>query len=314
MLKFLLHRLIFTIIILWLISVIVFAVTEILPGDTANFILANYATPESLAALRVQLGLDQPLYTRYWAWIGGIFQGDWGDSLLLRRPVLPILLDRFYYSAILGGAALLIGTPLGIFLGLIAGLWRGSWLDQTILISTIVAISVPPFVVAIFLVIIFATWLQWLPASSMLNREATLSQTAYVLILPTLTLVLGIIAPIARHTRSSLIDVLQSDYLRTARSKGIANSWVIVRHALPNALLPTISVVALNVGFLLSGVVLVEIVFAYPGLGRLMLQAINSRDLPLIQSVALVMAATYTLANLTADILYMYFNPRVRYT
>lgn len=311
--QFIIRRLLMVIVILWCISLIVFFVTEILPGDTATFILGQRATPENLAALRNQLGLNQPVHQRYIAWITGLLQGDWGNSLLLKMPVLPILTDRLYNSAILAGLALLFGTPLGIFLGIIAGLKRGSWLDQLILIVTILAISLPSFVIAIFLVIIFASWLQWLPASSMVSESANLGDTVTALILPTLALVLGTLAHVARHTRSSLIEVLGSDYLRTAKSKGVPHHLIILRHALPNALLPTISVIALNAGWLLSGVVLVETVFAYPGLGRLMLQAISSRDIPLLQAVTLVMATAYTLANLTADLLYMWLNPQIRH-
>ena len=313
MTSFFVRRLVFAVFILWVVSLIVFFVTEILPGDTATFVLGQRASPEMVAALRQQMGLNYPVYVRYGAWIGGILQGDWGQSLLMKVPVFPILMERLYNSAILAGLVLVIATPLGILLGILAALNRGGWLDQMILLVTVVAISLPSFVVGIFMVIVFASWLQWLPASSLLHGQATLGQTIEALVLPTVTLVLGMLAHIARHTRSSLIDVLGSDYLRTAKGKGLSKAYIVVRHALPNALLPTISVVALNFGWLLSGAVLVEAVFAYPGLGRLMLQAITSRDVPLLQSVTLVMAAAYTAANLVADLLYIYLNPRIRY-
>lgn len=312
--QYIIRRFLMVIVILWSISLVVFFVTEILPGDTATFILGQRATPENLAALRNQLGLNQPIHQRYIAWITGLLQGDWGNSLLLKMPVLPILIDRLYNTAILAGLALLVGIPLGIFLGIIAGLNRGSWLDQLVLIVTILTVSLPSFVIAIFLVIIFAAWLQWLPASSLVRGQANLMDNITVLILPTLTLVFEMLAHITRHTRSSLIEVLDSDYLRTAKSKGLSQHLIILRHALPNALLPTISIIALNVGWLLSGAVLVETVFAYPGLGRLMLQAISSRDIPLLQAITLVMAIAFTLANLVADLLYMWLNPQIRYS
>ena len=311
--QYIIRRFLMVIVILWCISLVVFFVTEILPGDTATFILGQRATPENLAAIRNQLGLNQPLHQRYIAWITGLLQGDWGNSLLLKMPVLPILTDRLYNTAILAGLALLVGIPLGISLGIIAGLKRGSWLDQLILMVTMLAVSLPSFVIAIFLVIIFAAWLQWLPASSLVSGQANLVDNITVLILPTLTLVFEMLAHIARHTRSSLIEVLDSDYLRTAKSKGLFQHLIILRHALPNALLPTISVIALNVGWLLSGAVLVETVFAYPGLGRLLLQAISSRDIPLLQAITLVMATAFTLANLAADLLYRWLNPKIRY-
>lgn len=203
---------------------------------------------------------------------------------------------------------------MGILGGVIAGLNQARWADRSITVFTIFTVSFPSFVTAIFLIILLASWLRWLPASSLIPPDANLWESARYLVLPVLTLVLGLLAQVTLHTRNSLIEVLRSDYLRTAVSKGMPPRVVIIRHALRNALLPTISVVALNVGWLLSGVVLVESVFAYPGLGRLMLQAINSRDIPVLQAVALVAAAIYALANLAADLLYRWLNPRLRYS
>lgn len=314
MTTFLLRRLALMLFTLFLISLLVFAVTEILPGDAAQMILGQQATPETLAALRVRLGLDQPAYLRYLQWIGGALRGDWGESLVMNLPVGPILAQRLRNSLTLGVLALLIGTPLGILGGVIAGLNRGRWADRSITIFTIFAVSFPSFVTAIFLIILLATWLRWLPASSLIPPDANLWESARYLVLPVLTLVLGLLAHITRHTRSSLIEVMGSDYLRTAVSKGLPQHLLIVRHALRNALLPTISVVALNVGWLLSGVVLVESVFAYPGLGRLMLQAISSRDIPMLQAVMLVIAAIYAFTNLAADLCYRWLNPRIRYS
>ncbi len=277
-------------------------------------ILGQQATPETLAALRVRLGLDQPAYLRYLQWIGGVLHGDWGESLVMNLPVGPILAQRLRNSMTLALLALLVGTPLGILGGVVAGLNRGRWADRSIIAFTIFTVSFPSFVTAIFLIILLASWLRWLPASSLIPPDANLWESGKYLVLPVLTLVLGLLAQVTLHTRSSLIEVMGSDYLRTAVSKGLPQRLVIVRHALRNALLPTISVVALNVGWLLSGVVLVESVFAYPGMGRLMLQAINSRDIPILQAVALVAAAIYALANLAADLLYRWLNPRIRYS
>jgi len=314
MLHFLLRRSILIIFILFIISLFIFAVTEILPGDAAVMILGQQATPETLAALRARLGLDQPAYLRYLHWIGGVLRGDWGESLVMNLPVGPILAQRLRNSLALGGLALLIGTPLGILGGVIAGLNRGRWADRAITAFTIFTVSFPSFVTAIFLIIILASRLRWLPASSLIPPDANLWESGKYLVLPVLTLVLGLLAHVTRHTRSSLTEVMGSDYLRTAVSKGLPQRKVVMRHALHNALLPTISVVALNVGWLLSGVVLVESVFAYPGMGRLMLQAINSRDIPVLQAVTLVAAALYALANLAADLLYCWLNPRIRYS
>lgn len=314
MLQYILRRLALILFILFTISLIIFAVTEILPGDAAAMILGQRATPETLDALRARLGLDQPAPIRYLTWIGGVVRGDWGESLTMKLPVGPLLVQRLRNSLALATLVLLIGTPLGILGGVVAGLNRGRWLDRSIITITVFAVSLPSFVMAIFLIILLASWLCWLPASSLIPPDANLWESARYLVLPVLTLVLGLLAHVTRHTRSSLIEVMGSDFMRTAKSKGLSRNAAVTRHALRNALLPTISVVALNVGWLLSGVVLVESVFAYPGIGRLMLQAINSRDIPVLQAVVLAAAALYALANLGADLLYRWLNPRIRYS
>lgn len=310
---FLLRRLVLGLIILFLISGVIFIVTEILPGDTATFMLGQRATPDLVAALQKKLGLDRPASVRYVEWITGILQGDWGKSLLFKTDIWPLLRQRFTNTLLLTCLTILFGAPLGVMLGIMAALNQNQWLDHLILVSTTLLISIPTFIIAIFLVIIFAAWLQWLPASSIITPDMGWWDLGNRLILPVITLVSGMLAHLSRHTRSSLLLVLQSDYLRTARSKGLSDYAVILRHALPNALLPTITVVALNVGWLLGGAVLIETVFAYPGLGQLMMQAVSSRDIPLLQAVSLVMAASFTLANLGADILYMWLNPLIRY-
>ena len=312
--RFLLHRLLLALLILFLISLIVFVVVEVLPGDTATMILGQRATPETVSALRIRLGLDRPGSVRYLEWIGGILRGDWGESLVMHLPLGPLLAQRLRNSAVLAVLAWAFSAGLGIGLGVVAGLHRNRWPDRLISIGTIFFAGFPPFVVAIFLIILFSLWLRWLPASSMIEADANPFSSLRFLILPTLTLTLGGLAEVARLTRSSLIDVLGSDYIRTATGKGLPRRTIVVRHALRNALLPTVSVLALNVGYLMSGTVLVESVFAYPGLGRLLLQAISQRDLPLLQAVALVVAAIYALANLAADLAYRWLNPRIRYS
>lgn len=314
MLQFFLRRLALVFFILFFVSLIVFAVTELLPGDAAQMILGQKATQETLTALRVRLGLDQPATVRYLAWIGGVLRGDWGESLIMNLPVGPLLVQRLGNSAVLALLAWVMSALLGIGLGIIAGLNRNRWPDRLISVLTLFFLSFPPFVIAVFLIIVFSLWLQWLPASSMIEADANLFTSLRFLILPTLTLTLGALAEVARLTRASLIEVVNSDYIRTAKSKGLPNQLIILRHALRNALLPAISVLALNIGYLMSGTVLVESVFAYPGLGRLLLQAISQRDLPLLQGVALITATIYTLANLAADLAYRWLNPRIRYS
>ena len=314
MFQFFLRRLAFVLFTLFFVSLIVFAVTELLPGDAAQMILGQKATQETLTALRVRLGLDQPAPMRYLAWIGGVMRGDWGESMIMKLPVGPLLVQRLGNSAMLALLAWVMSALLGIGLGIIAGLNRNRWLDHLISVFTLFFLSFPPFVIAVFLIIIFSLWLQWLPASSMIEADANLFSSLRFLILPTLTLTLGALAEVARLTRASLIEVVNSDYIRTAKSKGLPNQLIVLRHALRNALLPAISVLALNIGYLMSGTVLVESVFAYPGLGRLLLQAISQRDLPLLQGVALITATIYTVANLAADVAYRWLNPRIRYS
>jgi peptide/nickel transport system permease protein len=312
--QFILRRLLLMVFTLLMISLLVFSAIEIVPGDAAQMILGQRATPETLEALRTRLGLDQPAYVRYFAWISGVARGDWGESLVMNVPVGPLLAQRLRNSLVLAVIALLVATPLGILAGVFAGLNPGRWADHSITTFTLFAVSFPSFVTAIFLIIVMASWLRWLPASSLIPPDANLWESARFLVLPVLTLTLGMLAHVTRHTRSSLIEVMGSDYMRTAKSKGLPRQMAILRHALRNALLPTISVIALNVGWLLSGVVLVESVFAYPGMGRLMLQAINTRDLPVLMAVTLASAAIYALANLSADLLYRWLNPRIRYS
>lgn len=312
--QFILRRLLLMLFTLVMISLLVFSAIEIVPGDAAQMILRQQATPETLEALRARLGLDQPAYVRYFTWINGVARGDWGESLIMNVPVGPLLAQRLRNSLALAVIVLLVANPLGILAGVIAGLNPGRWADHSITTFTLFAVSFPPFGTAIFLITVMASWLRWLPASSLIPPDANLWESARFLVLPVLTLTLGMLAHVARHTRSSLIDVMGSDYMRTAKSKGLPRRTTVFRHALRNALLPTISVVALNVGWLLSGVVLVESVFAYPGMGRLMLQAIQTRDLPVLQAVTLASAAIYALANLGADLLYRWLNPRLRHS
>jgi len=312
--QFILRRFLLMVFTLVMVSLLVFSAIEIVPGDAAQMILRQQATPEALAALRARLGLDQPPYVRYFVWISGVVRGDWGESLIMDAPVGPLLAQRMRNSLTLAGLALLVSAPLGILAGVVAGLHPGRWVDHGITIFVLFAVSFPPFVIAIFLILVLSSWLHWLPASSLIPPDANLWQSARFLVLPVLTLTLGLLAHVARHTRSSLIEVMGSDYMRTARSKGLPHRVAILRHALRNALLPTISVIALNVGWLLSGTVLVESVFAYPGMGRLMLQAIETRDIPIVQAVVLAAAAIFALANLAADLLYRWLNPRLRYS
>jgi peptide/nickel transport system permease protein len=276
-------------------------------------ILGQQATPEDLATLRVKLGLNRPAYVRYLEWVGGILHGDLGKSLRMGLPVGPLLFQRLRNSLVLALLAFIVGVPISVLLGIIAGLARERWPDSLVSVGTLVAVSFPEFVTGVFLIIIFASWLKWLPPSSLIEPEANPLESLRHLILPAATLMLVMTAHIARMTRSSMVEVMESNYVRTAVLKGMPQRTVIFGHALRNALLPTISIIAINVGWLMGGLIVVESVFAYPGMGQLLLFAISNHDVPLLQAVTLVIAAIYSLSNLTADLLYRFSDPRIRY-
>lgn len=312
MTQYILRRIFFLLLTLFLVSILIFAIIEFLPGDAASVILGQNSTPEDLAILREQLGLNQAAPVRFFQWISGIFQGEWGESIRLKAPVGPILLERLRNSSALALFTFILAVPSGILLGTIAGLMRDRIPDNLITIGTLLAVSLPEFVTGTLLIIIFATWLQWLPPSSLIDPDANLLQSIRFLVLPSVTMMFVMWAHIARMTRSSMIDVMESNYVRTAVLKGLPRNQVIFGHALKNALLPTISVVAMNIGWLFGGLIVVESVFAYPGLGQLLLFAIRNQDVPLLQAVTLLIAAIYMVSNLAADLLYRVFNPKIR--
>ena len=310
---FVARRLLFSALVLLIVSAVVFFVVQVLPGDVASMILGTDATAEDVATMREKLGLNRPAYVRYLEWIGGVVRGDWGVSLRLNQPVGPLILTRMGNSAVLAGVTLLIAVPLAIGLGVYAGLRQGKVADRVIAVTTLIGTSLPEFVWGSLLIIVFSYWLKWLPPSSLMDPGDPLLAHARLLVLPVLTLTLVMLAYTSRMTRTSMIDVLERNFIRTARLKGIGERQVILRHALPNALLPTITIVAMNIGWLMGSLVVVETVFSYPGLGRMMVFAVSNRDVTMLQMTVLVTAAVYCLANLLADVLYALLNPRVRY-
>ena len=312
MAQFLVRRISLIALTLLVVSLAIFAITEVLPGDVASFILGKGATPEGLAALRSQMGLDVPAYSRYLDWVAGVVQWDWGESLIQKRPIWDVVLPRLSNSAVLAGFAFLVAVPTAIGTGVWAGTRPGSWGDHTVSTSSLVAISLPEFVTGVLLIVVFSSTLHLLPSSSiLLPGESPLSKPT-ILILPTLTLTGVLFAYIMRMTRANVIEVMGTDYVRTAILKGLPMRKVLLRHVVPNAMLPTISVVAMNIGYMLGGLIIVDSVFAYPGVGRLLLTAITSRDIPLLQALSLLVAAVYAFSNLFADIAYTVLNPRVR--
>ncbi len=300
--------------VLVLISLIVFVAIHVLPGSAATLILGEYATPESLHALERDMGLDRPLAVQYAAWIGGVVTGDWGYSLAMKQPVTAIVGLRLRNSALLAGFALAAVVLIAIPLGTLAALHRGRWLDLAILTGSYLGISVPEFVTGMVLILVLAgPSLHLFPTGDYAPLAAGLRPWLSHLVLPILTLTVVLLAHVLRQTRSGLVEVLQSAYVRTARLKGATERRVVVRHALRNGLLPAVTVIALDLGYLMGGIVVVEEVFAYPGMGRLILYAIQNRDVPLLQVSILIVAATYTFANFAADIAYAWLDPRIRY-
>lgn len=306
-------RLLGIVAILFVMSVLVFAITQVMPGNVANIMAGQFADPETVRAIEKQLGLDQPVLVQYWSWASGILVGDFGRSFVMERPVAPLILDAFTASAILAAFSFVLLTIVGIFSGVIAAIRRDGVADHAVSMFSYIGVSVPEFFWAIVAIMLFSSTLHWLPSGGMGSLSAGFWPWASHLVLPVITLTVTLLAHVSRLTRSSMIETLRSQYVRNARAKGLPESVVIRRHALRNALLPTITVLAIDVGWLLGNIVVVEAVFSYPGIGRLLLYAIQRHDLPLLQAGILLIAAVYCVANLIADLLYAYLNPKIRY-
>ena len=313
MLRLLVRRLLLGVLTLWVVSALVFAGTEILPGDVAQAILGQSATEETVAAIRKALNLDRPPTERYLDWLGGLLTGELGDTLATGRPVAVLVGDRLGRTLLLAALTAIFAVPLALGLGLIAAMYPNSGYDRGISVGSLCLISVPGFFIAAVLVIVFAVSLRWLPAIAHVSEFATFGEKLRALALPIMTLTATMMAQMTRMTRAAVLGVLTSPYIETALLKGAPRRRIILRHALPNALSPIIIVVALNLAYLVSGVVVVEVIFAYPGLGKLLVDAVASRDIPLVQGSAMVFCATYVGLNLLADLLAITANPRLRH-
>lgn len=313
MARYFLKRLGYIVVVLWLVSVLVFLSTNVLPGNVAKMILGQYATPESLAAIEAKLGLNDPLPVQYLRWFVPLLRGDLGDSLIMERPIAPLLVQRLGRSLSLALASMLAVTLLGLAAGVWSAARKDSGVDLSISTFSFLGISIPEFFWGILLIVVFSSTLGLLPPSGYVAFSESPGKWLAHLTLPTMTLTFTLIAHVARLTRSSMIEVLRSNYIRAARARGLPRRTVFWRHALKNALMPAVTVLALDFGWLMGGIVVVETVFAYPGFGTLTLYAIQQRDLPLIQACLLVSAVTYGVANLVADLIYTYIDPRVRY-
>ena len=297
---------------IFVISVLIFVGVEALPGDLAEAILGQEATPETVAAFRKELKLDLPPHVRYFAWLGDLIKGDLGNSLSNGKPISELIGWRFGNTIFLAAAAAVIAVPVAVILGILAALYRNTLFDKTISMATLSTISFPEFFVAYILIALFSVKMSLFPSISNINSEMAFWQKIYAIILPCLTLTLVVVAHMMRQTRAAIINILASPFIEMAWLKGIKRFRVIVLHAFPNALSPVINVIALNLAYLVVGVVIVEVVFVYPGLGKLLVDSVAKRDIPVVQACGLIFAATYVSLNLLADILSIVSNPRLR--
>jgi len=310
--RYLLRRIGLAIVTLWLLSLIVFLAGQVLPGDPGRAVLGNFASPSAVRAYDHQLGVDRPLLVQYLGWVGGLLHGNMGSSYTYRSPVEPLIVAALGNSAKLAILALVIIIPLGIAGGVYAALYAGRAIDRTISLTGLAASTVPEFVSGIVLIIVFGIALKALPIQASTDPGASIPVQLDHLILPAIPLVLVLFGYIARMARAGTVEALDSDYARTATLKGLPRSVVIRRHVLRNSLLPTITVIATQTGYLIGGLVVVEQLFNYPGIGRLILTAANGKDFPMLEAGVLVIGAVYMVATLIADVLYTVLNPRLR--
>jgi peptide/nickel transport system permease protein len=314
MMGYVVRRLLLTLPVLFGISVIVFLVISLIPGDPATAILGAYATPENVARLNAELGLDKPLPVQFLIWLGGVLEGDFGRSYSLNRPVAAEVADRLGPTLILAGAALVLCTLFGLLAGVVAAVKQYGWQDKAITLLVLIGISTPSFFLGIVLILWFSVGLGWFPTGGMyaLFGDGGVLELLHHLALPALTLAVVATGVVARLTRANMLEVLRQDYIRTARAKGLRERGVIYRHALRNALVNVIPILGIQAGFVLSGAVYIESVFQWPGIGRMLVTAISTRDILLVQGGVLVVAACYVLINLLADVLQAALDPRVK--
>jgi len=312
MLRLIGRRLLLMVPTLILVSILVFALAEVLPGDVGRSILGPYATDQQVKILNKQLGADKPLYERYARWAGGFVTGDWGESPLLKVSVFPTVMKALGNSLVLAGFALLIIVPVSIVLGVFAGLRRDSVLDRGITISTLSMTVIPEFVSGVILLYVFAVWLKWLPVTAMPPDGSPFMSRFYYLILPAIPLMFLELGYIARMARVGTVQVLAMPYIRTAVLKGLPRRRVIFGHVLRNAMVPTVTVIGSQVGWLIGGLVVIETLFVYPGIGKLMVDAAQTHDVVMLEASVLMVAVIYMVANLVADIIVALLNPRIR--
>jgi peptide/nickel transport system permease protein len=310
--RMVINRILIGIVTLFVVSILVFVGTSVLPGDVAEIVLGQAATPESLAAYRAERGLDQPLYIQFFSWLQGMATGDLGISKAGGATIASLIDGRLGNTMYLAGIVAIISVPLSILLGLLAAMYPGTWIDRTLTFGTLSLISVPEFFIATFMVLILAVNLNWLPAISRISPDATFLEELRGLAMPLITLIIVVSAQMIRMTRAGILNVMNSPYIEMAILKGVPRRRIILRHAFFNAIGPIVNVVALNLAYLVSGVVVVETIFAYPGLAKLMIDGVQTRDLPLVQACGMIFCGTYVILIILADVAAILSNPRLR--
>jgi peptide/nickel transport system permease protein len=311
--KLVAQRVALGLLLLWAASVLIFVGTTILPGDVAQSILGQAATPVSLANLREELGLNDPPVTRYLNWLGGVLQGDLGTALSNRQDIAEAMGRRLANTLFLAACAAVVAVPLAIALGLIAARYRGRWPDKVISTVTLTTISLPEFLLGYILIYVFAVEFRLFPSMSITHEGMTFGERLNAVALPVMVLVLAVLGHMMRMTRAAILSVMQSAYIETAELKGLPPMAIVSRHAFPNALSPVVNVVMINLAYLVVGVVVVEVVFVYPGMGQYLVDHVAKRDVPVVQACGLVFAAVYIGLNLLADIISILTNPRLRH-
>lgn len=312
-LKIVLKRLGLGFVTLLVISVIIFSAVEMLPGDIAQAVLGQGATKENVAAMREQLGLDRPAVVRYFEWLGHALTGDFGRSLVTQKSVSSAIAERLPNTLFLASFAAVLAVPIAIILGVLTALWRNTPFDRVANVATLTSISSPEFFLGYILILFFAVKLGYFPSLAKITSDMPFWVKLDRMFLPALTMVLVVVAHMMRMTRSAIINLLASPYIEMARLKGVPGWKIIVRHALPNAWAPIINVIALNLAYLVTGVVLVEVVFVFPGIGQMLVDSVTKRDFPVVQACCLIFAATFILLNLAADVGAILTNPRLRH-
>ncbi|KPQ08461.1 MAG: peptide/nickel transport system permease protein [Rhodobacteraceae bacterium HLUCCA12] len=307
------QRLALGLLLLFAASILIFVGTEILPGDVAQAVLGQTATEQALANMRAQMGLDQPAVVRYFQWLGGALQGDFGVALSNGRDIADSISRRLGNTMFLASVAAVVAVPLAIFLGLLAVRYRDRWPDRLISGITLTSISLPEFLLGYIIMFVFSVQLGWFPSVSNINAGMSLGQKLNAVALPAMVLTLVVLAHMMRMTRAAILNVMQSAYIETAELKGLRRFNVIARHAMPNSIAPIVNVVMLNLAYLVVGVVVIEVVFVYPGMGQYLVDHVTKRDVPVVQACGLIFASVYIGLNLVADIVSILSNPRLRH-